>query len=125
MSADNQSDSIDHEQPVVIETFADSVEAILARLWLSQNGVNSTMTGEELSHTLSYVESARRIQLLVARHDADRAATLLDTFHQANARASHGPWRCPNCDELCGGAFDECWQCGMDFQNDFLLKSDP
>ncbi|MCA9011537.1 MAG: hypothetical protein KDB01_17415 [Planctomycetaceae bacterium] len=122
---DDLKDSMDSRNPVVVESFMDSLNATLALLWLTQNGIKATLAGDALAHMLTHVVAAQDVQLQVPADDAERAAELLVEFHAANASASHGPWQCPSCRELCGASFDECWQCGHDFEERFGITELP
>ena len=64
--------------PAVVRTFSDRVEAEFARSLLEAEGIAASLTTEDMgSHTLP-IDAASELQLLVDPADVERAKELLD-----------------------------------------------
>ena len=99
--------------------FGSAQEAHLARGYLESYGIRGTVTGDQISDTLNvYGTAVRKIELMV---DAARSQEALAIVEEMQAAATASDrwdadaemfWKCDQCEELSGPAFDECWSCG-------------
>ncbi|MGH2718616.1 MAG: DUF2007 domain-containing protein [Actinomycetota bacterium] len=84
-------------------------EAESARSVLEAAGIGATVRGRERPGAGGLF--GHRSSVWVASPDAGAARTLLQ---DAGGPDPRGPWECPECGELLGAQFTECWKCGAD-----------
>lgn len=105
----------------MLRVFASAQQAHFARGLLETHGIRATVTGDQLTDTLSiYGHAVAKVELLVDASQYELAAQLLNEAlvkrapHEFDrwgiAEVTH--WRCSACEEINGPAFDECWDCG-------------
>lgn len=98
------------ERWVVAYEAADNMEAHLLQGLLEASEVQVRLTGEWLAGGVGELPAdAAGVRLWVMASQVGLAHTVLDAYEAEDE--SH-PWRCLECHEENGAAFERCWQCG-------------
>ncbi len=97
---------------VVIDRFANELDAERVRNVLGDNGIMAFVEGANVSTMLSYVGPALGgVRLLVRAGDVQRAKQIVDNL-QTEQRSVGTPWYCGVCHESLDASFEVCWKCG-------------
>ena len=67
------------EKLVTVATFADSIEAEMAKQLLADHGIESVVTGENVANILSGVPAAMDLDLQTFESDVQRALEILES----------------------------------------------
>lgn len=95
-----------------VYTAQSELEAHEARLFLESHGIRAIVDGESAAFTNLSFTPGSEPGILVDDVDAERSAELLRNHLAARpVAAARGDWRCPKCGEVCGDAFEVCWNC--------------
>lgn len=94
---------------VVAYLAADNLEANLLRGLLEAQGVKVQLSGELLQGGGGELPLAEGVRLWVQARQLALAQQLL---HAYESEEGDHDWRCLECHEINGAAFDLCWQCG-------------
>ncbi len=106
---------------VCIQIYASPQEARLDASMLQSHGLTCTVTGDQVSSTLSWFGLAiAKIELWTLPADAEAACRLLEEYSATNRHQEDLPWEgkdnsewvCVECGESNAKSFDECWSCG-------------
>lgn len=102
-------------------TASHPAEAHLVRGWLANEGIESTVGGEELFQARGRVPVTPDTLPTVWVNDVDesRASELLASAASPVApsgspQMAAASWRCANCGELVEPEFTACWKCGTE-----------
>lgn len=106
-------------QPTILNLYQSAHAAHLAKSVLESHGIRASITGDQLADALSvYGSAVAKVELYVDASQLDEAVRILQEHEHASSTqpdrwgipgALH--WRCENCDESNGPAFDQCWNC--------------
>jgi hypothetical protein len=82
--------------------------------FLAEEGIQSTVQGETLSHASGAIPFAETFPTVwVREEDFDRAEAAMARFEAVPKHQPTGtPWKCPACGESIEPQFTECWKCG-------------
>lgn len=93
---------------VVAYLAADNLEGNLLRGLLEAQGVKVQLSGEMLQGAAGELPLAEGVRLWVEARQLELAQQLLQAYE---SEAGDHDWRCLECHEINGAAFDLCWQC--------------
>lgn len=102
---------------VNVYSAADAQEANFLKFILAEGGIESNVVGDMLRNVAGEVPLgwATSPQVWVQNADEDQARVIIEKWKSERAeshiQADAEQWRCPQCDELVPGTFDECWKC--------------
>jgi hypothetical protein len=107
------------DEVVTVAKYTDQLQAEMARVFLEGHGIPAQVSGDQAA-TLNFAALAGRVQLLVRKSDAPKAAALLadhfekaelDTDWKAEAEAPSDVWVCPLCGGTTRNESNECDAC--------------
>ena len=103
------------ETKSVVFSSLNIAEVVLVRSLLTREGIESALSRTFLAPLAGEIPmDDARIELMVSTTDFERAAALLK-----QARETTGPERaCPQCQELSPPAFELCWACGAELEDE-------
>lgn len=97
---------------VVIERFANELDAERVRNVLGDFGITAFVEGANVNTMLSYVGPALGgVRLLVRAGDVPRAKEIIDKL-QTEQPSEDAAWYCGVCHEQLDASFELCWKCG-------------
>jgi hypothetical protein len=100
------------DDPVTIRKYGRPQDAHLAKELLESQNIAARIGDDWVTTWMWYIGTALGgTKLVVARHDAARAADVLRTFEAPADVADGTEWFCPRCGAEVDAGFDVCWSC--------------
>jgi membrane protease YdiL (CAAX protease family) len=97
------------------------LEAHDVRFFLESQGIRAVVTGESVAFTNFSFTPTSEPSVVVEDADAEHAIELLKTsFASRPTIEARGDWKCTNCGDSNGEAFELCWNCAAPRSDDAI-----